>query len=180
MRETCSLVWSALVGLLRSRASLEAEILVLRHQLNVQRRKSPKRLAFSTMDRLIFAGLYRMVPSVLNALTIVKPETVIKWHRAGFRLYWRWKSRPHGGLRALALFGRRPPQRVDSLVMPASENLHTSGLMHCSKEQCIHVPAEKVSTRPIADGSVELSVTDRTQPICSNVAKWLAQSRTPS
>jgi hypothetical protein len=97
MRETCSLVWSALVGLLRSRASLEAEILVLRHRLNVQRRKSPKRLAFSTMDRLIFAGLYRLAPSVLNALTIVKPGTVIKWHRAGFRLYWRWKSRPHGG-----------------------------------------------------------------------------------
>jgi hypothetical protein len=96
MRETRSLVWFALVGLFRSRASLEAEILVLRHQLNVQRRQSPKKLAFSIIDRLIFAGLYRLAPSVLNVLTIVKPETVIKWHRAGFRSYWRWKSRPHG------------------------------------------------------------------------------------
>ena len=97
MREACSLVWLALVGLFRSRASLEAEILVLRHQLNIQRRQSPKRLNFSTLDRLIFAGLYRLVPSILRALAILKPETVIRWHRAGFRSYWRWKSRHRGG-----------------------------------------------------------------------------------
>ena len=81
----------------RSRATLEAEILILRHQLNIQRRHLPKRLTFSAMDRLIFAGLYRLVPSILNALTIVKPETVVRWHRAGFRSYWCWKSRPRGG-----------------------------------------------------------------------------------
>jgi hypothetical protein len=76
---------------------LEAEILVLRHQLNVLRRKSPKRLAFGNIDRLVFAGLYRLAPGVLDALKILKPQTVIRWHRAGFRAYWRWKSRPHGG-----------------------------------------------------------------------------------
>jgi transposase InsO family protein len=97
MREACSLVWLALVGLFRSRASLEAEILILRHQLNIQRRQSPKRLNFSTLDRLIFAGLYCLAPSVLGALAILKPETVIRWHRAGFRSYWRWKSRHRGG-----------------------------------------------------------------------------------
>jgi transposase InsO family protein len=97
MREACSLVWLALVGLFRSRASLEAEILILRHQLNIQRRRSPKRLNFSTLDRLIFAGLYRLAPSVLGALAILKPETVIRWHRAGFRSYWRWQSRHRGG-----------------------------------------------------------------------------------
>ena len=97
MREACSLVWLALVGLFRSRASLEAEILILRHQLNIQRRQSPKRLNFSTLDRLIFAGLYRLAPSVLGGLAILKPETVIRWHRAGFRSYWRWKSRHRGG-----------------------------------------------------------------------------------
>ena len=97
MREACSLVWLALVGLFRSRASLEAEILILRHQLNIQRLQSPKRLNFSTLDRLIFAGLYRLAPSVLGALAILKPETVICWHRAGFRSYWRWKSRHRGG-----------------------------------------------------------------------------------
>src|SRR5208337_1764399 len=97
MRDMLKLIWLGVIGLFRSRASLEAEIVALRHQLNVLRRKSRKRLAFSNFDRLIFAGLYRIAPNVLNALVIVEPETVIWWHRAGFRLFWRWKSRSRGG-----------------------------------------------------------------------------------
>src|ERR1700732_3133395 len=97
MPEVCSLIWLALVGAFRSRVSLEAENTILRHQLNVLRRKSPKRPTFGMLDRLIFAGLYRLAPKVLGTLAIVKPETVIKWHRAGFRSYWRWKSRRRGG-----------------------------------------------------------------------------------
>jgi len=97
MKEACSLVWTVLIGLFRTRSSLAAEILVLRHQINVLRRHSPKRQTFSSADRLIFAWLYRLAPTVLNALAIVKPETVIKWHSAGFRSYWRWKSRRGGG-----------------------------------------------------------------------------------
>src|ERR1700687_5028814 len=97
MREVCSLIWLALVGAFRSRASLEAENMILRHQLNVLHRKSSKRPTFGMRDRLIFAGLYRLAPKVLNALAIVKPEPVIRWHRAGFRSYWRWKSRRRGG-----------------------------------------------------------------------------------
>ena len=97
MKEAFSLIWTALVGLFRSRASLAAEVLVLRHQINVLRRNSPKRQTFSTADRLILVGLYRLAPTVLSALAIVKPETVIKWHRVGFRSYWRWKSRRRGG-----------------------------------------------------------------------------------
>src|SRR6202048_2717485 len=97
MRDVCSLIWLALIGLFRSRASLQAEILTLRHQLNVLRRKSPQRLTFSSIDRPVFAGLYRLAPGVLDALKIVRPETVIRWHRAGFRAYWHWKSRPRGG-----------------------------------------------------------------------------------
>jgi hypothetical protein len=88
MREAYSLVW--LVLLLRSRVSLEAEILVFRHQLNIQRRHVPKRMTFSAMDRLIIVGLYRLVPNAIKALTIVKPDTVIRWHHADFRPYWRW------------------------------------------------------------------------------------------
>src|ERR1700730_8311722 len=76
---------------------LEAEIVALRHQLNVLRRKSPKRPAFSNLDRLIFACLYRISPRIVNVLVIVKPETVIRWHGAGFRFFWRWKSRSRGG-----------------------------------------------------------------------------------
>jgi hypothetical protein len=55
-------------------ASLAAEILVLRHQINILRRHSPKRQTFSATDRLIFAGLYRLAPTVLNALAVLKPE----------------------------------------------------------------------------------------------------------
>ena len=76
MLEVCSLIWLALVGAFRSRVSLEAENTILRHQLNVLRRKSPKRPTFGMLDRLIFAGLYRLAPKVLDALAIVKPETV--------------------------------------------------------------------------------------------------------
>ena len=79
MRDICSLLWCALVGLFRSRASLEAEILLLRHQLNVLRRKSPKRVAFTDVDRLLFAGLYHLAPGVLRAMK----EAVIRWHPAG-------------------------------------------------------------------------------------------------
>jgi transposase InsO family protein len=107
MREACSLVWSVLVLLFRSWASLEAEILILRHQVNIQRRHLPKRLTFNAMDRLIFAGLYRLVPSALNALTIVKPETVVRWHRAGFSFYWGWKSRRRCGRPTVPLEIRR-------------------------------------------------------------------------
>ena len=78
MRDVCSLIWLALIGLFRSRASLQVEILTLRHQLNVLRRKSPQRLTFSSIDRLVFAGLYRLAPGVLDALKIVRPETVIR------------------------------------------------------------------------------------------------------
>ena len=92
MREACSLIWAALVRLFRSRASLLAEILVLRHQINIQRRHLPARQTFGPIDRLIFAGLYRLAPTILNALAILKPETVMEWHRVGFRSFWRWKS----------------------------------------------------------------------------------------
>jgi hypothetical protein len=97
MRDLCRLIWSAVFALFRSRAALHAEILFLRHQLNVLHRRSPKRVAPSNIDRLVFAGLYCLAPQVLDALKILKPETVIRWHRAGFGAYWRWRSRPHGG-----------------------------------------------------------------------------------
>jgi hypothetical protein len=99
------LIWLALIGLFRSRASLQAEILTLR-QLNVLRRKSPQRLTFTSIDRLVFAGLYRLAPGMLDALKIVRPETVIRWHRAGFRAYWRWKSRPRMSFLSIPRFPR--------------------------------------------------------------------------
>ena len=97
MSDLCRLIWCALIGLFRSRASLEAEILALRHQLNVLRRSCPKRVTFSNIDRLLLVGLYRLAPGVLDALKIIRPATLLRWHRAGFRAYWRWKSRQLGG-----------------------------------------------------------------------------------
>src|SRR5262249_1796149 len=97
MSDLCRLIWCVLIGLFRSRAALEAEILVLRHQLNVLQRKSPKRATLSSIDRLLLVGLYRLAPGTLDALKIIRPATLLRWHRAGFRAYWRWKSRPRGG-----------------------------------------------------------------------------------
>jgi transposase InsO family protein len=97
MSDIFKLILRAVIELFRSKASLEMEILTLRHQINVLRRSSAKRPAFTNIDRLVFAALYRLVPRVVNALVIVEPETVIGWHRAGFRLFCRWKSRCRRG-----------------------------------------------------------------------------------
>src|SRR5258708_22270708 len=73
-------------------------MVLLRHQLSVLRRqRQPLRPKLTVADRLLFVWLYRFFPSALNAVTIIQPETVIRWHRTGFRLYWRWKSRSCGG-----------------------------------------------------------------------------------
>src|SRR5271155_2564312 len=82
---------------LKSRARLEAENLVLRQQLNVLIRKLPRRLRLTNSDRLLLVWLYRLFPSILSVIRIVRPETVIRWHRRGFQAYWRWKSRPGVG-----------------------------------------------------------------------------------
>jgi transposase InsO family protein len=91
MAELLQLIWLVFTGLFRSRASREAEIAALRHQLNVLHRQSPKRPTFSALDRLIFVVLFRIAPRITSALKIVEPKTVIRWHHLGFRQFWRWK-----------------------------------------------------------------------------------------
>jgi len=73
---------------LKSRGRLEAEILVLRQQVIGLSRKSRSRVWLRNIDRLIFVWMYQPFPSILNVITVVKPETVIRWHRRGFRAYW--------------------------------------------------------------------------------------------
>src|SRR5215468_7503810 len=107
------LIWYAVAGLFRSRAALQTEVLALRHQLNVLRRRAPKRVAVSNIDRLVFAGLYHLAPEVLDAVKILKPETIIRWHRAGFRAWGRWKSSPRGGR-------PRAPDEVRQLICEMS------------------------------------------------------------
>src|SRR5262245_3048282 len=103
----CKLIWWALIGLFRLRVALVAENLALRQQINVLRRTGPKRPRFGNIDRLIFVGLSRAVSTARDALAIVQPATVIRWHRAGFRAYWRWKSRARGGRPTVPLEVRR-------------------------------------------------------------------------
>src|SRR5437016_13919484 len=82
------------VSLFKSKSRLEAENAALRHQLIVLRRKMRGRVQLTNGDRLFLVLLYRWFPSVLKTITIIRPETLMRWHRAGFRRYWRWKSRP--------------------------------------------------------------------------------------
>ena len=81
---------------LRSAAAIEAENVALRHQLNVILRKAAK-VRLKAMDRALLVILYRLFPSVLDAVAIVRPETILRWHRSGFRAFWHWKSRNRGG-----------------------------------------------------------------------------------
>jgi transposase InsO family protein len=92
MTDLLRLLLVFLASLFKSRAQLEAEILILRQQIGVLRRRMPKRPALTNIDRLVFVWLYRWFPSTIDALAIVRPETVIRWHRLGFRAYWRWRS----------------------------------------------------------------------------------------
>jgi transposase InsO family protein len=81
----------------KSKLRLEAENAALRHQLMVLRRRRHGRVRLTNHDRLFFIQLYRWFPSILQVLAIIRPETLVRWHRAGFRCYRRWKSRPLGG-----------------------------------------------------------------------------------
>src|SRR5512141_629356 len=90
-------VLAVLASPFKSKSRLEAENAALRHQLIVLRRKVRGRARLTNNDRWFFVRLYRWFPSILQLLTIVQPETLVRWHRAGFRRYWRWKSRSGGG-----------------------------------------------------------------------------------
>jgi hypothetical protein len=90
-------VLAVLIAPFKSKSRLEAENAALRHQLSVLRRRMHGRVWLTNNDRLFFIWLYRWFPSVLKVLTIIRPETLLRWHRMGFRRYWRWKSRSFGG-----------------------------------------------------------------------------------
>jgi hypothetical protein len=90
-------VLAVLASPFKSNIRLEAENAVLRHQVIVLRRKLKGRVRLTNNDRWFFVQLYRWFPSILPVLMIIRPETLVGWHRAGFRRYWRWKSRRRGG-----------------------------------------------------------------------------------
>src|SRR5262245_27908703 len=80
----------------RSRAALELRLFALQHQLAVLRRQRPGRPHLSSLDRLLWVLLYRIWPQIIDAMVLVKPTTVVAWHRKGFRFYWGWRSRRPG------------------------------------------------------------------------------------
>jgi hypothetical protein len=106
-------VLAALASPFKSKLRLEAENAVLRHQLIVLRRKLQGRVRLTNHDRWLLIQLYRWFPSILKVLTIVRLETLVRWHRVGFRCYWRWKSRSQGG---------RPLIDTELRVDPADEH----------------------------------------------------------
>src|SRR5215813_6529364 len=103
-----------LASLEKSRRRLEAENPLLRHQLNILRRRASRRLQLSNADRLAFVWLYRLCPSELDAVAIIRPETVLRWHRQGFRAFWRWRSRSRGGRPAI-------PREIRDLIREMSQ-----------------------------------------------------------
>jgi hypothetical protein len=108
-------VLAVLAAPIKSKMRLEAENAVLRHQLTVLRRRLQGRVRLTNKDRRLLIMLYRWFPSILQVLTIIRPETLIHWHRSGFCCYWRWKSRSLGG---------RPPieARLRALIRQMSMN----------------------------------------------------------
>ena len=100
----------------KSKMRLEAENAVFRHQLIVLKRRLRGRARLTNNDRWFLVQLYRWFPSILQVVTIVRPETLVRWHRAGFRCYWRLKSRPLGG---------RPQidTELRGLMTPAERNI---------------------------------------------------------
>ena len=83
--------------LFKSRCQLEAENLLLRHQLTIALRRAPPRLRLLGSDRALLIWMTRLWPSLLGAVQVVQPETILRWHRAGFKMFWRWKSRNRAG-----------------------------------------------------------------------------------
>ena len=90
-------ICTVLVSPFKSKSRLAAENAALRHQVTVLRRMLRGRIQLTNADRFFFVQVCRWFPSILKAITLVRPETIVRWHRAGFRRYWRWKSRGRGG-----------------------------------------------------------------------------------
>src|SRR6266702_2896299 len=151
----------------KSKLRLEAENAVLRHQLNVLKRRLPGRVRLTNNDRWFFIQLYRWFPSILQVLTIIRPETLERWHRAGFRCYWRWKSRPQGGRpqidTELRVLIRRMSVEIRFGARHASTaNCSSSGLR--SRSRASPGTWSSDGGHPARDGEPSCATTRRTLP----------------
>src|SRR2546429_2204133 len=91
------LLGTSVANLFKSRRRLEVENLFLRHQLSIALRRAPPRLRLRGSDRALLVWMTWLWPSLLNATRVVQPETILRWHRTGFKAFWRWKSRKRAG-----------------------------------------------------------------------------------
>ncbi len=90
-------LWLFVVDLFKSRSRLEAENLFLRHQLNIALRRAQPHVRLSGSDRALLVLMTKLWPNLVGMARLVQPETVLRWHRTGFRVFWRWKSRNRAG-----------------------------------------------------------------------------------
>src|SRR5512139_3768293 len=90
------------VDLFESRSRPEGENLFLRHQLAIALRRAPSRFRLHGSDRALLIWMTRLWPSLIGAVQVVQPETILRWHRAGFKVFWRWKSRNGGAVGRIA------------------------------------------------------------------------------
>jgi transposase InsO family protein len=97
MPDLLHLLWLLICNLFKSQGQLRAENLLLRHQLNIALRRAPPRPRLLQSDRVLLVWMTRFYPELLGLAQVVKPETILRWHRAGFRAFWRWKSRKRAG-----------------------------------------------------------------------------------
>src|SRR6266446_1167846 len=133
-------------ALFKPKSRLEAENAALRHQLIVLQRQVRGRVRFANSDRLFFIQLYRWFPSVLKVMTIIRPETLMRWQRAGFRRYWRWKSRNLGGRPKIAADLRALIRRmsVENWLWGAPRiQRHKKGVKRCRS----HEPVRSLPTK---------------------------------
>src|ERR1700736_658468 len=163
---------AVLASQLKSKLRLEAENAVLRHQLIVLRRRPHGRVRLTNSRRVFLIQLYRWFPSILTVLTVIRPETLVRWHRAGFRCYWRWKSRPLGGRPQIAtvLRGLIRQMSVENSLWGAPR-IHGE-LLKLGFEVAQSSVAKymvKRRGRPVRDGGPSCVITRRTWPpwICS-------------
>ena len=128
-------------SLIRSRIGLQLENLALRHQIGVLQRSLKTRPKITTMDRLFWTSLSRIWRDWRSALVIVKPETVVAWHRMGFRLFWAWKvrrgqagTRPHPTLSPAGIEGKARLERTDDgAFLSYRRDLRCGGTQRCGR-----------------------------------------------
>src|SRR6476646_8057074 len=105
---------------------LEVENLFLRHQLNIARRRAPQRVRLRAGDRALMVWMTRRWPSLLGLSRVVQPETILRWHRCGFRAYWRWKSRARPGRPRVEARSHPADERGESIVGSSANSWRTA------------------------------------------------------